>query len=84
MSNYYTPQFRFGPTLTSTVKSLIIVNVIVFVIQFLFMLFQSTFLIEFLAFYPIKVRNFYLHQFFTYAFLHVDFFHILFNMLTLW
>lgn len=84
MSNYYTPQFRFGPALTSVVKSLIIVNVIVFVIQFVFMLFRSTFFIELLAFHPEKIRHFYLHQFLTYAFVHADFFHILFNMLTLW
>lgn len=84
MSNYYTPQFRFGPILTATIRTLIIVNVAIFVVQFIFMLFKSSFLIDFFGFHPDGIRRFYLHQFFTYAFLHADFFHILFNMLTLW
>ncbi len=84
MSNYYTPQFRFGPILTTTIRTIIIINVALFVLQFIFMLAKSSFLIDLFRFHPEKIRSFHWHQFFTYAFLHTDFFHILFNMLTLW
>lgn len=84
MSNYYTPQFRFGPVLTPIIKHLIIINAVIFIVQFVFMISKSSFLIDMFGFHPEKIRNFYWHQFFTYAFLHADFFHLLFNMLTLW
>jgi membrane associated rhomboid family serine protease len=83
MSNY-SPQVRFGPAFTPIVKLLVIINAVVFLLQTITQLSGFTFLIDFFALNPAKVNQFHIYQLLTYAFLHGDFFHILFNMLTLW
>jgi len=88
MSNRYEYQFN-NPlssfSKTSIVKSLIIANAAVFLIQIIMSLtgnikwFNTTFGLT-----PILITNsFYLWQFVTSMFLHGDFFHLLFNMLGL-
>lgn len=60
---------------------LIIVNVVVFVFQFLFL----NRYIAYIGLVPaLAVGKFWLWQFVTYMFLHGGFFHIFFNMLVLW
>ncbi|MDH5717190.1 MAG: rhomboid family intramembrane serine protease [Spirochaetia bacterium] len=83
---------RFGPQLTPAVKSLIIINVTVFIVQFIsyFILRNaqsSAQIIDIFALWPDQIlRNFYFWQIFTYQFLHStrDIFHIVFNMFALW
>jgi membrane associated rhomboid family serine protease len=78
--------FNFGPSLTPTVKALLAANISVFVLQFLMgqseigLWFDSTF-----GLVPRKVfGQLHIWQFASYMFLHVNFFHILFNMFVLW
>lgn len=66
--------------LTPTVKNLLIINVVVFIMQS-FM--KDLHLSELLAMYRINSIFFEPYQIFTYMFAHADFFHILFNMLFL-
>jgi membrane associated rhomboid family serine protease len=84
----YAPQMRLGfPSLTPVVKWLLIINVSVFLINFIFSSQEGTrmtFLQKYFALYPISW--FYIAQIWrliTYQFLHWDFYHILFNMLGL-
>ena len=78
--------FRFGPPLTPTVKILIVINVTVFIIQYLLghsaarIAFDHTF-----GLVPAKVfGQLHIWQFVTYMFLHFNFTHIFFNMFILW
>ncbi|NUM41584.1 MAG: rhomboid family intramembrane serine protease [Leptospiraceae bacterium] len=82
--NSYGYQVRFGPPASPTVKLLIIFNVVVFLIQSFLHLFQSAVMESVFALTPELVSRGYIWQLLTYSFLHGDFFHILFNMLTLW
>jgi len=61
--------------ITPTVRTLIILNVVVFILQ----KFAPIFTI-FLMLYPIGTQNFEPYQFFSYMFAHGDFWHIFFNM----
>lgn len=80
------PSFGFGPGLTPTVKALLAVNITVFLLQSLLAAsgagawFDTTF-----GLMPAKVfGQLHLWQPVSYMFLHVTFFHILFNMFVLW
>lgn len=80
------PSFGFGPGLTPTVKALLAVNISIFLLQFVLgsgslrLWFDTTF-----GLVPAKVfGSLHLWQPVTYMFLHVTFFHILFNMFVLW
>lgn len=64
--------------LTPTVRNLIIINVIVFVLQSIIPA-----ITEWLALFNINTAAFRPYQLFTYMFCHADFFHIFFNMLLL-
>ncbi|TGN16811.1 rhomboid family protein [Leptospira ilyithenensis] len=78
-------ELRFGPELTSIVRILLIANGTIFVLQFLTqMLFKMHFLEGLFALSPAAVMGGSVWQLITYSFLHVDFFHLLFNMLALW
>src|SRR5215510_3473626 len=84
MPRYSTPyasSYTFGPGPLSTVmKALIGVNVVVFFAQVLVPALTLAFGLRPAA----VVRDFYVWQLVTYMFLHGDPFHILFNMLALW
>jgi len=78
--------FSFGPGITPTVKALLAANISIFVLQFLLgqsevrFWFDSTF-----GLVPGKVfGQFHIWQFVSYMFLHVNTWHILFNMFVLW
>lgn len=78
--------FSFGPPLTPMVRTLLSLNIAVFVIQFLLgsssigIWFETTF-----GLVPAKALGaLHLWQPLTYMFLHVNFMHILMNMFVLW
>jgi membrane associated rhomboid family serine protease len=87
--------FSFGWKLTPAVRYLIGINTVVFLITYLIIPFVTyldlnlgsilTMIRYWLALTPVKtVYSLALWQLFTYMFLHVDIFHILFNMLAIW
>lgn len=81
MSYYSRKSFVSGSIASSVTAKLIIVNVIVFVFQLLFL---NRFIV-YLGLVPaLAVGKLWLWQFVTYMFLHGGFFHIFFNMLVLW
>jgi len=70
--------------MTPVVKKLIIANVVVFVIQYLFAS-KGIYLSDYLGLVPKDVyTKFTVWQIFSYLFLHGSFFHILINMFVLW
>ena len=76
--------YFFGGPITRTVKALIAVNVGVFLLQILSHLLGSNVVDLYFGLVPIRVTNeLMLWQLVTYMFLHGGFFHIFFNMLTL-
>jgi membrane associated rhomboid family serine protease len=76
------PHFRFGPRLTPTVKTLIILNVIIFVLE---VILDRTGFFYYLSVVPVLVfRRLFLWQLVTYMFLHGGVLHILFNMFALY
>src|SRR5678815_4079022 len=84
-------QLSFGGPLTPAVKSLIIVNVAIYVIELLLSGAVGPdawdFTLTWFALNPVLVlRNLFVWQLVTYMFLHslTSVFHILFNMLALW
>ncbi|MEM7183221.1 MAG: rhomboid family intramembrane serine protease [Spirochaetota bacterium] len=84
MGNYYNRQISFGPSITPTVKMLIITNVIVFGLQLFFNYILKMPIDSYFALNTNSVNLLYIYQLFTYSFLHANFVHILFNMLSLW
>jgi membrane associated rhomboid family serine protease len=81
------PSYIFGGPATKTVKTLIIVNIAVFILQVIFRLFGSKYLDAHLGLVPYYVtHDLMIWQFVTYMFLHYtgNLFHILFNMLNLY
>ena len=83
-SIYYMNTYFFGGPLTRTVKTLIIINIAVFVLQVIFHLFGSNLIELYFGLVPVRVTHeLMIWQFVTYMFLHGGIFHILFNMLTL-
>ena len=76
--------YFFGGPITRTVKALIAVNIVVFLLQIFSHLLDSYFIDRYFGLVPIQVTNdLMLWQLVTYMFLHGGFFHIFFNMLTL-
>jgi len=78
--------FRFGRSqvIPPVIKNLIIVNVIVFLIQWTFENRGSFSMDNFFALHDIRSTYFKPHQIITYMFLHGGFWHIFWNMLILW
>ena len=80
-----TIQFGFGGGPTPAVKQLLIANTAAFVVSTLMQAFGVGEPVRWLMLTPYAVTHqFALWQLVTYLFLHGGFFHILFNMLTLW
>ena len=78
--------FRLGRSqvIPPVIKNLIIVNVIVFLIQWTFETRGSSYMEDFFALHDVRSELFKPHQLFTYMFLHGNFGHIFWNMLILW
>lgn len=77
--------FKFGGPVTPTVKTLMIINAVVFIIQQIAGILSPHFVESFFGVsYAGVVQSFYLWQPFTYMFLHAGFMHIFFNLFTLW
>ncbi len=77
--------FMFGGPATRAVKSLIVVNLGVFVLQVFTGLLRTNFLEIYFGLVPVRVtQDFMIWQFVTYMFLHGGVFHILINMLMLY
>jgi membrane associated rhomboid family serine protease len=75
----------FGGPATPTVKTLIVINVAVFLLQMVEHLLRVDFLVPFFGLKPSSITHeFFIWQFVTYMFLHGDPFHLFFNMLTLY
>ncbi len=78
---YYRYRFSFGYSLPPTVKNLMIIMGIVFILQ----MFVSGWFDLYFGLVPVLVwRKYFLWQLATYIFLHGGFSHILFNLLALW
>ena len=85
-------QFSFGGPISPTVKRLIIFNVAFFLCTLLVRkttfiegLNYNSLLVELLGLSPTRVlQDFALWQIFSYLFVHIEFFHLLFNMLALY
>lgn len=76
--------YFFGGPVTRTVKTLIIINVGVYILQIIFHLSGTRFFELFFGLIPARItHDFMLWQLVTYMFLHGGIFHILFNMITL-
>ena len=76
--------YFFGGPITRTVKTLIIANVSIYLLQVISHLFRSNVMELYFGLVPVRVtQEFMLWQFVTYMFLHGGIFHILFNMLAL-
>ncbi len=79
------PVYRlsFGGKLTPVVTQLIIINALVYV--FMILAKDSTGLLAYLGLIPSAIiEKRYLWQFISYMFIHIDFWHIFFNLLFLW
>ncbi len=78
--------FRFGRSqvIPPVIKNLIIINVIVFLIQWTFENRGSSFMENFFALHDVRSVFFKPHQIITYMFLHGGLMHIFWNMLILW
>jgi rhomboid family protein len=81
-------RFSFGHGLTPAIKNLMIAMGAVFLVQQMLEMTSIGLYVYFLNYFaldPQKVWNqYYIWQLFTYIFLHGDFFHILFNLFSLW
>ena len=78
--------FRLGRSqvIPPVIKNLIIINVVVFLIQWTFENRGSSWMNDFFALHDIRSSFFKPHQIVTYMFLHGGFWHIFWNMLILW
>jgi membrane associated rhomboid family serine protease len=78
--------FRLGRSqvIPPVIKNLIIINVVVFLIQWTFENRGSNWMYDFFALHDIRSSFFKPHQIVTYMFLHGGFLHIFWNMLILW
>ena len=80
--SYYRPRYGFGGMLTPMVKSLLIINIIVFLMEYIT---GGTEIIYFFGLVPrLIVQRFYIWQFVTYMFLHGGLWHLFLNMFILW
>jgi membrane associated rhomboid family serine protease len=78
--------FRLGRSqvIPPVIKNLIIVNVVVYLVQWTFENRGSNWMFDFFALHDIRSSFFKPHQIVTYMFLHGGFGHIFWNMLILW
>jgi membrane associated rhomboid family serine protease len=78
--------FRLGRSqvIPPVIKNLIIINVVVFLVQWTFENRGSAWMENFFALHDIRSSFFKPHQIITYMFLHGGFMHIFWNMLILW
>jgi membrane associated rhomboid family serine protease len=78
--------FRLGRSqvIPPIIKNLIIINVVVYLIQWTFQNRGSGWMEDFFALHDIRSSFFKPHQIVTYMFLHGGFWHIFWNMLILW
>lgn len=84
-SRYPGYELRFGPPMVPVVRTLIIINAILFLLQMATKLtFQSPLIELYFGLTPELVFNGWVWQLVSYAFLHGSFLHIIFNMLSLW
>src|SRR4030042_100187 len=86
---YYRYRFSFGQALTPAVRNLMIATGAVFLVQQMLLMtsidLYVRYFLNYFALDPQKVwTQYYIWQLFTYIFLHGDFFHILFNLFSLW
>ncbi len=86
---YERPHFRFGPKITDTVKTLIIINVVIFLSTYLTQFLREgrfwNLIMDYFSVVPsLVIKKLYLWQFVTYMFLHGGIWHILINMFILW
>jgi len=80
--SYYRPRYGFGGMLTPMVKSLLIINIIVFLLEYIT---GGSEMIYFFGLVPrFIVHRFYIWQFVTYMFLHGGLWHLFLNMFILW
>lgn len=85
MGNSYSySRISFGPQITNGIKQIIIFTSIIFVIQTILEINKIGFLKYYFSLSLSNIKEFHIYEFFSYGFLHADFFHILFNMLNLW
>lgn len=86
MHQYSGYRISFGPRITSTVKYLILINILVFVWQFLARVGGGSYwFINTFGLVPSAVLGkLHFWQLGTYLFLHADFWHLFFNMFALW
>jgi len=90
MSRFYSSGRIGGGMFPPTIKGLLIANVTVFLLQYLFGVYSigQTTLFEVIyrygALFPFNSDYFYPWQLLTYQFMHGDFYHIFFNMIMLW
>ncbi len=80
---------RIGPRLTKTVKNLIFINAVIYLISFFIISTKGNYgyavIGSLFGIYPVMVfQKFWIWQIFTYQFLHLEFWHIFFNMYFLW
>jgi len=84
----YGPKFRWGGLLTPAIKTLLIVNTSVFLLQTLLALFNppaNEWFLRWFGLMPLAAtRGLRIWQPFTYLFLHGGLWHLLLNMLVLW
>jgi membrane associated rhomboid family serine protease len=78
--------FRLGRSqvIPPVIKNLIIINVVVYLVQWTFENRGSNWMYDFFALHDIRSSFFKPHQIVTYMFLHGGFWHIFWNMLILW
>lgn len=74
------------PPFYGAVKTLVLINVGIYFLKLLLQAFAGGYAkyLGYLALQPTAVLHGYVYQLVSYGFLHVDFWHILFNMLALW
>lgn len=73
-----------GRKLTNVVVFLILANVLVFIGQFVSIIYFDFNVFEFFALYNFKSEKFAVYQFVTYMFVHAGIFHLFLNMFILW
>jgi membrane associated rhomboid family serine protease len=82
MSYHYRPRYGFGGMLTPMVKYLLIINLVVFFLEYIT---GANAMIYVFGLVPWSIlHRLALWQFFTYMFLHGGFGHLFFNMFALW
>lgn len=85
--NQYGYQIKFGHKLTDAIKWIMGINAGIFLLHMILsaFMYKHAVLNPFLGLVPAMISHkFWLWQFFTYLFVHNEFFHLFFNMFALW